>query len=102
MAYATELTAEHGGDLLPLGQIKPTVEHLPDLDAVTESIRKDGLLYPILVITRYEIVLGNTRYEAAKRLGYDSISAVICANLVEAWAHPLVKDFQSWHSHPSR
>ena len=52
------------------------------LDALAESIKRDGLHQPIIVravegVTGYEILSGHNRVEAMKRLGNRDISAII-------------------------
>jgi len=53
----------------------------PEYAELCESVRKDGILQPILVRTRdggrYEIVEGWHRYEAAKEAGHESIPCLI-------------------------
>jgi len=70
---------------LPLECIRTTNDALRDLDArvVTElakSIQQSGLLQPILVRpdhSWYEVVFGHHRLEACKRLGWQTIPALI-------------------------
>lgn len=50
------------------------------LDELAESIRKHGVLQPIVVRKageRYEIVVGERRYRAARQAGLESIPAVV-------------------------
>jgi ParB family chromosome partitioning protein len=62
------------------------------------SIEKDGLLQPILVRPEgsdYQIVAGERRWQACKRLGFKSIAAkIIIANDVEAQEIALVENLQ--------
>lgn len=44
-----------------------------DIDAVAESIRKFGMTFPILVDGSNRIIAGHCRYEAAKRLGLETV-----------------------------
>ena len=44
-----------------------------DLTALAESMRRVGLLQPILVDEKHRLVAGFRRLEAAKRLGWESI-----------------------------
>lgn len=51
-----------------------------ELEELTDSIRQNGVLQPILVRQRgskYEIVAGERRYQAAKRAGLDEIPALV-------------------------
>ena len=53
---------------------------LDDIGELAESIREDGLLEPIMVRTRgdrYEIVLGERRWRAAKQAGLEDIDAIV-------------------------
>ncbi|NBC29321.1 MAG: ParB/RepB/Spo0J family partition protein [Spirochaetes bacterium] len=47
--------------------------NLGDLTPLAESIRKHGLLNPIVVTARHELVAGHRRLEAAKRLGWQTV-----------------------------
>lgn len=62
------------------------------------SIEKDGLLQPILVRPEgsgYEIIAGERRWQACKRLGFKTIAAkVVIANDVEAQEIALVENLQ--------
>lgn len=70
---------------LPLDIIEPSPEALRKLDEeavcdLAKSIQANGLLQPILVRpvgSSYEIVFGNHRAEACRRLGWKSIPAII-------------------------
>lgn len=52
-----------------------------DLESLTESIRDQGLLQPIIVRkmedSRYQIVAGERRWKAAKRAGFEKIPAIL-------------------------
>ena len=52
-------------------------ERYTDIDALTEDIRKRGLINPIIITTRYTIIDGGRRYEAYKKLGLEKIEAQI-------------------------
>jgi len=57
-----------------------------DIDFLAENIGKYGLLQPVIVIPRdgkYEIIVGQRRYLAIKRLGWDTIPATIMGKLDE-------------------
>ncbi len=51
--------------------------HLGDIEALMESLKKHGQLNPIIINRSYELIAGFRRLEAAKRLGWKSIEAVI-------------------------
>ncbi len=54
------------------------VDH--EMANLMKSIKKDGLLQPIGVAkkgTKYNVVYGNRRFEACKKLGHKTVSAVI-------------------------
>jgi ParB family chromosome partitioning protein len=63
-----------------------------------KSIEKDGLLQPILVRPEgsdYQIVAGERRWQACKRLGFKTIAAkIIIANEVETQEIALVENLQ--------
>jgi ParB family chromosome partitioning protein len=63
-----------------------------------QSIEKDGLLQPILVRPEgsdYQIVAGERRWQACKRLGFKTIAAkVVIANDIEAQEIALVENLQ--------
>lgn len=56
---------------------------LGDLEDLKESLRVYGLLNPVTLNDRYELVAGERRVEAAKQLGWTSISANIINNLTD-------------------
>lgn len=51
--------------------------NLDNVEELMESIRHYGLLNPITVNAKYELIAGRRRLEAAKRLGWRSISATV-------------------------
>jgi ParB family chromosome partitioning protein len=68
------------------------------LAELMSSIEKDGLLQPILVRPEgndYQIVAGERRWQACKKLGYKAIAAkVIIANDIETQEIALVENLQ--------
>lgn len=50
---------------------------LGDIEALMQSLKEYGQLYPIIINRDYELIAGYRRLEAAKRLGWQSINAVI-------------------------
>jgi ParB family transcriptional regulator, chromosome partitioning protein len=48
-----------------------------DLDALAESMSTHGLLHPIVIGRRNELIAGGRRLAAAKRLGWKTINAVV-------------------------
>ena len=50
---------------------------LGDISALSESLRKYGQLTPIIINRRYELIAGYRRLQAAKRLGWNAIEAVM-------------------------
>lgn len=86
----SEANAEVGGaapdSTLPISKIKANknqprkVFDETELAELTESIKRDGILQPILVRKKgsyYEIVSGERRYQAAKKAGLKEIPVVI-------------------------
>jgi ParB family chromosome partitioning protein len=72
---------------LPLDSIVPNPQQPrrtfdeEELESLTESIRDQGLLQPIVVRktedSRYQIVAGERRWKAAKRAGFEKIPAIL-------------------------
>ncbi len=50
---------------------------LGDLSSLINSLRKYGQLTPIILNNRYELIAGNRRLESAKRLGWETINAIV-------------------------
>ena len=50
---------------------------LGDIDALVESLRKYGQLTPIIINRKNELLAGERRLEAAKRLNWQTINAII-------------------------
>lgn len=48
---------------------------LQDLDSLKDSLRRYGLLNPITINNRYELIAGERRLQAAKMLGWSTINA---------------------------
>jgi len=72
-----------------------SAERLAELQ---ESIKKDGLLQPIIVRPEgsgYQIVAGERRWQACKKLGYKTIAAkIVVVNDIEAQEISLVENLQ--------
>lgn len=65
-------------------KIKKRVRHdLGDLEALKNSLRAYGLLNPITLNNKYELIAGERRLQAAKQLGWTNINAVILNNMSE-------------------
>jgi ParB family chromosome partitioning protein len=69
---------------IPLADIRPSPrnprQRLDGLDELAESLRTHGLLQPVVVGRRgrgYELIAGHRRLEAARRLGWAEIAAVV-------------------------
>ncbi len=56
---------------------------LGDLEALKNSLRTYGLLNPITINGKYELIAGERRLQAAKQLGWTNINAVVQNNLSE-------------------
>ncbi|MCW3132544.1 MAG: ParB/RepB/Spo0J family partition protein [Candidatus Methanospirare jalkutatii] len=55
-----------------------------DIEGLRESIRRQGLLQPIVVYQvgdKYELIIGQRRYLAVKELGWDRIPAIVISPL---------------------
>jgi ParB family transcriptional regulator, chromosome partitioning protein len=58
--------------------------NLGNLTQLMESMRRHGLMNPILITQNKELIAGNRRLESAKRLGWTTIEARIIDSLDEA------------------
>ena len=56
---------------------------LGDLENLKDSLRTYGLLNPITLNSRYELIAGERRLQSAIQLGWTSINANIVDNLTE-------------------
>lgn len=52
-------------------------KNLGDISALMESMRKFGLLNPIMINTENELIAGHRRLESARRLGWDTIEVMV-------------------------
>ena len=57
---------------------------LGDLESLKNSLRTYGLLNPITLNRKYELIAGERRLTAAKSLGWTNINAVIVDNMTAA------------------
>ena len=72
--------------LIPIKDIKikkRVRKDLGNLDDLKESLRLYGLMNPITVTKKYELIAGERRLQAAKQLGWTNINAHIVENLSE-------------------
>lgn len=72
--------------LIPISQIKikkRVRKDLGNLDDLKESLKLYGLMNPITINKRYELIAGERRLQAAKQLGWTNINANIIDNLSE-------------------
>jgi ParB family chromosome partitioning protein len=51
--------------------------NLREISALMESMRTYGQLTPIIINRKNELIAGNRRLEAAKRLGWNSIDVIV-------------------------
>ncbi len=58
-------------------------QDLGDLEPLKTSLKTFGLLNPITLNRKFELIAGERRLQAAKQLGWTSINAVIVDNLDE-------------------
>ncbi|MBN1646878.1 MAG: ParB N-terminal domain-containing protein [Spirochaetales bacterium] len=54
-------------------------KNLGDLSQLMLSMKNHGLMNPIVITNKYELIAGHRRYESAKRLGWVEIEARIIA-----------------------
>lgn len=52
-------------------------KELQDIQALKESMSRYGLMNPITINSNNELIAGHRRLEAAKELGWNSISAIV-------------------------
>lgn len=71
-----------------------------DLITLMESIRRHGLINPVTISEKHELLAGHRRLKACRELGYDEVECrVVCAKskldrlLVEADENMVRKDF---------
>lgn len=72
--------------LVPIANIKVKKrvrKDLGNLDDLKDSLRTYGLLNPITLNRKYELIAGERRLTAAKQLGWTNINANIIDNLSE-------------------
>ena len=72
--------------LVPIAQIKVkrrVRKDLGNLDDLKDSLRTYGLLNPITINSKYELIAGERRLTAAKEIGWTNINANIIDNLSE-------------------
>ena len=56
-------------------------QDLGDLEPLKDSLRRYGLLNPITINNKNELIAGERRLEAAKAIGWTSINAIIVDNM---------------------
>lgn len=72
--------------LVPIAQIKVKKrvrKDLGNLEDLKASLRTYGLLNPITINSKYELIAGERRLTAAKEIGWTNINANIVDNLTE-------------------
>jgi len=52
-------------------------KNLGDLSSLKQSLEKHGLLYPIIITPKYQLIAGKRRLQAAKELGWEEIDVII-------------------------
>lgn len=58
--------------------IKPRIRrNLGDIGALMESMKKFGLMNPIVINTKSELIAGHRRLESARRLGWQFIDVIV-------------------------
>ena len=57
---------------------------LGDLDALKQSLRTYGLLNPITLNSKYELIAGERRLEAAKAIGWENINVIVVGRELDA------------------
>ena len=49
------------------------IYNLSDIDDLVESIQEVGLLQPLIIDQQFQIISGNRRFEAIKKLGWEEV-----------------------------
>lgn len=74
-------------EYMPLHKLTPYVRNPrkndPAVDAVAESLSRYGFQQPIVVDANHVIVVGHTRYKAARKLGFTEVPVLVAADLTE-------------------
>lgn len=78
---ATQIVNKSLDELIPYENNPRNNENA--VDAVMNSIREFGFKVPIVVDKENVIVAGHTRWEAAKRLGLESVPCIIADDLTD-------------------
>src|SRR5690242_16858321 len=52
-----------------------------ELEQLTESVKSVGLLHPVVLNSKYDVIAGRRRLHALKRLGLSHTKAVVCETL---------------------
>lgn len=77
-------------EMLPTGSLKPYDKNPRKndnaVDAVANSIREFGFKQPIVVDKNMVIIVGHTRWKAAKKLGLKEVPVIVADDLSEAQA----------------
>ena len=74
---------ERAEDMIIQADVKSVVirkrvrKTMGDLTPLSESLRKHGLLNPIVITPQHELIAGHRRLEAARQLGWETIPARI-------------------------
>jgi ParB-like chromosome segregation protein Spo0J len=75
---------------IPIGDISPYFNNPRDnseaVDVVVTSIKEFGFQVPIIMDKDNVIIAGHTRWEAAKRLGMETVPAIIAEGLTDVQA----------------
>lgn len=79
---------------LPISQIvpyasNPRLHSARQVEMIEASILKFGMVNPVLVTASHEIIAGHGRLAAAKKMGMQTIPAIILSHLTEAEAKAL-------------
>ncbi|MCF0241164.1 MAG: ParB N-terminal domain-containing protein [Treponema sp.] len=72
--------------LVPVSKIKVKKrvrKDLGNLDDLKESLRLYGLMNPITITKKYELIAGERRLEAARQIGWTNINANMVDNITE-------------------
>lgn len=72
--------------IIPISQIKikkRVRKDLGNLEDLKESLKLYGLMNPITINKRYELIAGERRLQAAKQLGWTNINVNVIDNLTE-------------------
>ena len=92
---------------IPLSQVQPhplneTIYDLSNIDDLVVSIGEVGLLTPVVVNQKYQLISGHRRLEAVRRLGWDEVDVEVIETASEDEEKSLLVHFNKQRVKTSR